>query len=118
MIALAPTEKRIVYGDNSSHVVWKCHCLNPIHTIPVFCEARATDIITKNKTSCGCINSKGESKIIQLLIENGIPFEQQKSFDTCRFPDTDGLARFDFYINNEYLIEFDGKQHFEQNDCG
>lgn len=33
-------------------------------------------------------------------------------FDSCRFPDTNAMARFDFYINGEYLIEYDGYQHF------
>lgn len=26
------------------------------------------------------------------------------------------MARFDFYVDNKYIIEFDGKQHFEIND--
>lgn len=118
LVAIEPTEKRIKYGNNNSHVVWKCQCLNPIHKIPTFCEATCTALTTKNKTSCGCINSKGEAKIIELLLANNIPFEQQKSFNSCRFPDTNALAKFDFYVNNEYLIEFDGKQHFLQNGSG
>ena len=118
LVALEPTNKRRVYGNSSSHVIWRCQCMNPIHSSPIFCEATCTDITTKNKTSCGCINSKGEAKIIQLLIENNIPFEQQKSFETCRFPNSKYLAKFDFYVNNQYLIEFDGKQHFNQNSSG
>lgn len=114
LIAIEPTEKRVSYGKNNSHVVWKCQCLNPIHTNPVFCEATTTAITTKNKISCGCISSKGEAKIIGILIENNIPFEQQKSFETCRNLKTNALLKFDFYVNNEYLIEFDGKQHFEE----
>lgn len=114
LVAIEPTEKRVIYGKNSSHVVWKCQCLNPIHTTPVFCEATTTAITTKNKTSCGCISSRGEAKIISILIENNIPFEQQKSFETCRNSKTNALLRFDFYIDNKYLIEFDGKQHFEE----
>lgn len=114
LIALEPTEKRISYSEKNSHVVWKCQCLNPIHNIPVFCEATTTALTTKNKTSCGCISSKGEAKIISLLIDNNITFEQQKSFDSCRNPKTNALLKFDFYVNNQYLIEFDGKQHFEE----
>ena len=48
-----------------------------------------------------------------MLIEAGIPFESQKTFETCRFPDTNFLAKFDFFVNNKYLIEFDGIQHFD-----
>jgi len=52
-------------------------------------------------------------KIAQLLLEANIPFETQKTFESCRFPDTKALAKFDFYVNNKYLIEFDGIQHFD-----
>lgn len=51
--------------------------------------------------------------IKEILLENNIPFEQEKTFDNCRFPDTNKKARFDFYVNNTYLIEFDGRQHIE-----
>lgn len=61
--------------------------------------------------SCGCLISKGENKIKQLLIEHNIPFETQKTFDTC-LSDKGYLLRFDFYVNNKYLIEYDGEQHF------
>ena len=42
-------------------------------------------------------------------------FKKEKTFETCRFPDSKALAKFDFYVNNKYLIEYDGIQHF-QND--
>ena len=75
-----------------------------------------TNSLTKGDTkSCGCIKSFGEEKISQLLRENNIFFEREKQFNNCRFPDTNKMARFDFYVNNEYIIEFDGKQHFEIN---
>jgi len=74
LIAIEPTEKRIHYGENSSYVVWKCQCLNPLHKIPVFCEATCTDITTKNKTSCGCISSRGEAIILEWLINNKINY--------------------------------------------
>ena len=66
-----------------------------------------------NVKSCGCLgNSYGEYKVKQLLSQNNIPYEYQKTFQTCRFNDTKALAYFDFYVNNKYLIEVDGKQHF------
>ena len=68
--------------------------------------------------SCGCILSRGEYEICRILLDNHIPFQTQKSFDTCRFEDTDSLAKFDFYVNEEYLIEFDGAQHFEPCNTG
>lgn len=67
-----------------------------------------------NVNSCGCIKSKGELKISQILRENNINFEREKTFESCRFPDTKRLARFDFYLPDfNILIEYDGIQHFK-----
>lgn len=46
-------------------------------------------------------------KIKSLLEEYNIPFEQEKSFPDCVNPSTNRLLRFDFFVNNQYLIEFD-----------
>lgn len=57
--------------------------------------------------------SKGETKIIQLLQELNISFETQKTFNTCRFLDTNAMAKFDFYLPQQnLLIEFNGEQHY------
>jgi len=42
--------------------------------------------------------SKGEEKIIDILQQNNIEYEYQKSFEDCYFDDTNKLAVFDFYI--------------------
>lgn len=63
--------------------------------------------------SCGCLKSQGELAIKTLLLENNIPFVQEKTFSSCIFPDSNKMARFDFFVNNQYLIEFDGIQHFK-----
>jgi len=65
-----------------------------------------------NEQGCPiCNESKGEKKINEILDNNNIKFEREKSFDGCRnkYP-----LRYDFYLP-EYnlLIEYDGKQHFE-----
>lgn len=65
--------------------------------------------------SCGCIKSKGELKIIEILTKNNIPFKTQIKFDDCKDKD---YLRFDFGIYNNqnkllYLIEYDGIQHFD-----
>ena len=66
--------------------------------------------------SCGCESrSKGERTIQELLDQNSISYEMQKTFDDCRYPDSKYLAKFDFFVNNKYIIEFDGKQHFIAN---
>ena len=53
-----------------------------------------------------------------MLEEYNIPFETQKMFDTCRFPQTSQMARFDFFIDGKYLLEYDGKQHFGEGGWG
>jgi len=62
---------------------------------------------------CGlCIKySKGEEQINLYLQSMEIYYETQKKFDDCRniLP-----LPFDIYVNNDYLIEYDGQQHFEQ----
>ena len=64
--------------------------------------------------SCGCLTSKGELKINELLNMNNINYIAQKTFDTCRFKVSNRLARFDFYLTDyNCLIEYDGEQHFE-----
>lgn len=118
LIALEPINKRKSYGIKDSRVVWKCQCLNPIHTIPVFCEVSCTDITTKNKTSCGCINSRGEALIANWLTLHNIIYESQKTFSTCRFPTSNYLAKFDFYLpQQDILIEYNGTQHYKEK-CG
>lgn len=103
LIALEPTEKR----DSNRSVIWKCEC-DCGNIIEISSHA-----LSQGQRSCGCVKSKGELKIAQLLIEAGIPFETQKSFEDCRFPDTNFLAKFDFYVNKQYLIEYDGIQHYD-----
>ena len=67
--------------------------------------------------SCGsCLKSKGELKILQVLQDNQIKFEKEKTFSTCKMPDTNGTPRYDFYLPDyNLLIEFDGEQHYRAN---
>lgn len=88
---------------------WLCQC--DCGTIK---EIDGESLRTGSTISCGCSKrSNGEYKIYSILKENNIQFEEQKTFETCRFPNTNCLARFDFYLS-EYnlLIEYDGEQHF------
>ena len=100
-------------SNNKEGAYWRCKCLcGNIVTV------KGSKLRNGHTTSCGCIKSKGETKIIELLSNYNISFETQKIFDTCRFPKTNGLAKFDFYINNKYLIEYDGEQHFNYKNSG
>lgn len=89
------------------NIIQKCQCdCGNIVFIP------SHSLLSGATQSCGCSKSRGENKISQLLKENNIFFEVQKSFDTCRYKETNALLFFDFYIDNKYLIEYDGIQHF------
>lgn len=102
---LEKTEQRI-----NQEVVWKCQCqYQNCNRIIYYRTSEAQE-----KIDCGChnIKSKGEEKISQLLIHNNIQFEREKSFCDCRDNENNRL-RFDFFIDNKYLIEYDGIQHFK-----
>lgn len=94
-------------GKNSSDKkLWECLCQCGNKTI-----VSSSDLITGHTQSCGCLkNSKGELKVKEILKNNNICFVEQKSFETCK--DKSNL-KFDFYVNNKYLIEYDGNIHFK-----
>ena len=100
--------------DGRSEPLWKCQCECGNITI-----VSRTNLNCGNVLSCGCLKqSKGEYIISKILSMNNIYYEQQKTFSNCIFPNTKGLAKFDFYVNNQYLIEFDGEQHFNSRKYG
>ncbi len=104
LTALYPTDKRI-----QKCVVWHCQCdCGNEYDVSSY-------LLTSGKvSSCGCLGrSMGEEKIEQILKENNIPFEKEKRFSSCYNPTTKKLLRFDFYIDNQYLVEFDGEQHYK-----
>ena len=91
----------------SKEITWKCKCeCGNIH------YTLGTLLKNGKVQSCGCTKSKGEEKISQILKAYNIPFITQKSFPDCK--DKKSLL-FDFFVNNKYLIEYDGSQHFDKN---
>ena len=97
------------YKNDSSHFAYwncKCDCGNEVVVM-------GNNLRTGHTTSCGCVNSQGELLVANLLKLKNINYQTQKTFENCRFVDTNALAKFDFYIENTYLIEYDGIQHFE-----
>ena len=94
--------------DKNHHSVWNCQCECGNTT-----QVAASELVKKDTKSCGClIQSYGSYRIEQILLKYNIPYIKEKTFNTCRFPNTNALARFDFYVNG-VLIEFDGRQHYE-----
>lgn len=92
--------------NKTGQALWECQCDCGNKII-----ALGTNLRRGNTKSCGCLKSQGELKIGKILLENNIPFEKEKKFRNCRFPKTDFPAKFDFYVNNKYIIEYDGIQH-------
>lgn len=79
-------------------------------------EISAEALKRGNTMSCGCLKqSHGEFVIEQLLKTNNISYI--KEYAAFKY-ENNSAARFDFYINNKYFIEFDGQQHFESRNHG
>lgn len=104
LIALYPVNK----GKNEG-TKWHCIC-----DCGNECDILITSLRRGLTQSCGCLRSKGENQIREILLNNNLIFESQKTFPTCRFPDTNAYAKYDFYINNYYCLEYDGNIHFQE----
>ena len=87
---------------------WHCRCDCGIER-----DVLGTSLRQGLSLSCGSHSniSKGNEKIKKLLLEAQIPFEIEKTFPSCK--DKKELP-FDFYVNNKYLIEYDGEQHYNK----
>ena len=91
--------------------LWRCKCGicgNEFVALPA-------KINNGHITSCGCaLQSSGERYILTILQEMNVKFIEQYTFPNCKYK---YALRFDFAVfNNDkllYLIEYDGKQHFE-----
>lgn len=100
---LYPTENRAANGS----IMWYCRCDCGIER-----EVSSLSLRRGQSLSCGAHAniSRGNEKIKLMLQEANIPFELEKKFPTCK--DIKEMP-FDFYVNNQYLIEYDGIQHFD-----
>lgn len=106
-LAIKPTDER-----KGNSVVWECKC-----SCGKTFYAAANEINADRIQSCGCImESHGIRKIKKILDDNNIPYITEKTYSSCKFPDTKASARFDFLINNDFLLEYDGVQHFKEVD--
>lgn len=104
--------ERMPIGFNNSYTgprFWKCQC-----DCGNITYANTHHLLAGEIQSCGCTKkSRGAEKIANILLNNNIKFETEKTFSSCFFPDTKYLAKFDFFVDNKYIIEFDGQQHFK-----
>ena len=112
---LTPIKPLYKYRGEGSNkrMIWLCQC-----DCGNFTEVVSVDFQSGHSKSCGCLKSHGELKVKNLLIENNIPFETEKQFPNCIYSKKNTKPRFDFYVNNQYLIEYDGRQHFQADKSG
>lgn len=86
-----------------------CDCGN-------YCQVQHQYLEYGDTNSCGCIRSKGEFQIEQLLKEKNIDYKKEFHFEDLKDKD---YLRFDFAIfkNNNLvcLIEYQGEQHYNKN---
>lgn len=100
--------------NNNQNAFWLCEC-----ECGTICSINGIDLRRKHTESCGCIHSRGENKIIDLLKNNDIIYIKEKTFDTCIYPETKTKLRFDFYLPDyNIVIEYNGEQHYQTNEHG
>ena len=97
-------------GDRTHSEVWLCKC-----DCGAYQEVLKNNLLRNHTCSCGCINSSLEVETAKLLSDNGIKFTKNKTFSDCKFEQSGALARFDFYVEDRYVIECDGQQHIKEN---
>ena len=106
LVVIEPTEMR---SKNGGAVMYKCRC-----DCSKECLVSSTELRAHRKGSCEtCKESYGEAAIRHLLSINNVVFEKEKTFEDCINPETKAKYRFDFYVDNNYIVEFDGEQHFK-----
>lgn len=98
----------ITHTSGKRSRIYKCLC-----DCGNLCEVQHQYLTYGDTKSCGCMRSKGEFQIAQLLKEHNIDFQQEYVFEDLK----DQLPlRFDFALFNSNkeircLIEFQGEQH-------
>ena len=94
--------------SNEKGVFWNCRCDCGKYKII------SSVSLLHGTRSCGCIKSKGENLIKEILDKMKILYFSEYSFDNCINPKTNTKLRFDFYLPSyNCCIEYDGIQHFE-----
>lgn len=102
---------------DGTHIFWHCRC-----DCGNECDVNGTYLRQGVSSNCGCERSVGEWKINKILKDNNINFKREFTFPDL-LGDNGGRLRFDFGVldeNNQiqYLIEYDGIQHFKPNCFG
>lgn len=97
-------------SDARGEAKWLCECDCSQRTQ---LSVLGSNLRKGHTQSCGCDRrSHGELAVAQLLKKNNLSFEQEK----IMFKYSSGTnAKFDFFVENKYLIEYDGETHYSAN---
>lgn len=91
----------------SGNVIWEClcDCGNIVYV-------STSNLQNGSVRSCGCIHTSwGVHRVRQILNDNHIKYTTEKTYKDCK-NETGQALRYDFYINDTFLLEIDGQQHF------
>lgn len=102
---------------DGSHIFWTCRC-----DCGNLCDVNGTYLRNGTAINCGCTKSLGEQKIKKILEEHNINYKKEYTFPDL-LGSGKGRLRFDFAVFDsndqlQYLIEYDGIQHYEANCFG
>jgi hypothetical protein len=97
---------KLLEEKNERIYLCQCDCGN-------LYKVKSKNLLRGHVNSCGCgIKSKGELLISQILDKYNISYIEQYHTKDCCFKDSNYQAYFDFFVDNHYIIEYDGEQHF------
>lgn len=96
-----------IYKNKNYWYKCKCDCGNEI-------EVLGKNLFNGNTSSCGCMNSKANELMAQILTKYNIPYKREYKFEDCK--DKKPLP-FDFALFNQQdeligLIENNGSLHY------
>lgn len=97
-------------SDGRGEARWECECdcIDHPHIIVL-----GSNLRNGHTQSCGCERrSHGELAVEKILRDNNISFVQE--YPAFKFG-SGAYAKFDFYVNNQYFIEYDGETHYQSN---
>ena len=91
-------------AKEKGHTYWRCKC---------DCGGEISVIVsslTRGATkSCGCLKASYGSYVIEnLLKELNLTYKKEYCIK-----ESNNIFFFDFYVDDTYIIEFDGQQHFQ-----
>lgn len=97
-------------GANKNRMWYKCQC-----DCGNICEVSGNRLKENHTTSCGCMISKGETIIANLLKQQQVIFNQEVILPQF-VQEENRKLRFDFVVYDQdgsinRIIEFDGRQH-------